>query len=1575
MKMPAGSRCSVVGARWTGSEACLSLVGNFLGSCVRGFVPTLSETLSHTNVITRDNRTPTTEHRTPTTDNRLWPALLLIASAAAAAELPPPPAELGLEWMTNAPRILVTVTAPTNAAGLREMTVPLELTGSSNKLHWSGKIKVAFDDKRVGHGQAVPRMPEKPDSSYRVDMNLVEPDLGIRMREDMVFRDSRDPVRRHGLRIAGRYPNTRVELAVELNAPGRFVELEATVQDRDRNQVLRKAERYRPDQTAQVLRLDVTPQARAAGPFFLVYQLTDEKGEALCRRELRFACPNAVIPLTSMQSDRRLDWYRAASMSPEDVGWGGNYVSTPFSGKHDVQPALFDEEVVHSPGRSLRMNYRAGGRTHVFSNLEMPGFPVRAFIWVKGNKSGDTLTVTFRDMIELAAKQWERYVHRSSATVCTLDFDDWRRFEVPVLGDGLQEENRSANAGAIALPIYLLAFSVESRAAKGAPTEERTIWLDDFAVETQVALNERVSMELRTDTPDAPLRPEGQIFVSIGNGTGTRFSDGKLQITARDRHGNDVFEANRDVTAESDSFAFAEIPMARAAEARPDGPVAVEATLVVPSAGLRVRRSLMLKADRHAAVFWDFEDRQNYNNGDLMGDGKTRGVGGTPVPGGAEGTGQALAVKAPTNAYNNLILHPALPGIPARVEMMVKGGAVPVRLKPQFVDAGRTGVTELPFNRFPAPEILVDWQDWRRLSFAAPAVPPLYDDGARSFLLEPAYPLNLVLSVRADGAEPAEILVDRIAVHTHMDEAETVTVNPAYPDEKNIIPPDAPLGLVIRNWRAETLKRNAKMRLLDIHGRPAFEETRTLDLPAGQTVVPVFVPRLPRGLYNLEVTGVATNPMRELIVCVDTAAYFGRDAETLLADLPALERQLGMATRRLYLDWDSSEHVPGLWHYQWFHNMINDASAGGKYRIVPVLGFSADWAGPEKWDEVRKKEYMRFIGNHAQVPVRLTDWSIYIREAVREFGPQVSAWEFWENPDRRGAASFVPPERYREMLAVVRKWVDLYDPKKPVIAAGFSADTVYSYLQNIPEANQLPFDFLGVVFNIGELSPEAADMEGLLDDLDNLLKLTDTRRGLDVSQLDWPVGALVSTMLQGAYHARASLIMNRNIREPHRFKLINDSESLEGYGVFYRAPYGNTPNVQGLRPIYFPKPAYFAIVSTRRMLEGSRFESAVQVPDRDPEANYAYVYERPDGTRLGAFWRARGEPRVYRAPAAWKGATFTDAFGTPMPPSDTVRFSPVPLFAAFPPDRTSAQIRHELRTLEPADGRDRILLALATSEPDSTARAEYRAAGATAEPAIRRGRRLIGGGPVESTFLDGITQEDFSFTADRAEACRLTRTWFCEDGQTGSVLSVSLNGGPTQRWDLAFSETGRNLKQGGVRESSLLLRDVTAGKNRLSIRHDRPGSTAFWRVSPLGSEPVDLSCWDPINAAQPKGFPLAARSAIGTPLRIGERSFATGIGTLSPAYLEYPVDRRFARFVVTVGVDAAARGRGSMIFSVFGDGRLLATSGPMTGFSPPKTLNVESLETVSRLSLRVVNAEKEGADGLADWVDAKLYPK
>ena len=93
---------------------------------------------------------------------------------------------------------------------------------------------------------------------------------------------------------------------------------------------------------------------------------------------------------------------------------------------------------------------------------------------------------------------------------------------------------------------------------------------------------------------------------------------------------------------------------------------------------------------------------------------------------------------------------------------------------------------------------------------------------------------------------------------------------------------------------------------------------------------------------------------------------------------------------------------------------------------------------------------------------------------------------------------------------------------------------------------------------------------------------------------------------------------------------------------------------------------------------------------------------------------------------------------------------------------------------------------------------------------------------------------------------------------------------------------------------------------------------------------------------------------------------------------EFPLNKQFSRFDVTVGIDAIAKGRGSVGFRILVDGRekgKLGKSGPMTGMTLPKTLSVEGLEDAERLLL-VVDDAGDGADNdLANWVDPVLTVK
>ncbi len=1494
-----------------------------------------------------------------------WFALTLALLAAARA--PAADAWARVVWPQGEPHAEVNVQLDAVPAGLKEVIVPLDVTGRSGRRLWGADAKVAL--KPDATGQALVKLDRLPadDAPYRLSLRAARADLGLAVAEQHSFAGPREAVLSYGLRRTGRFPTDAITLVLGLGGIGdefvTAVDLEATVRDREQNVVLKRNERVAVGRQPARYLLPVTPPRDSVGPYVLDYRITSDLSNLSFQQREPFAYATTLLPLSSMESDELLDWYRSSFASPRNF----SAYSLTFNSNDLIEPAVFDATAPHSGSRAVRVDYVKGQAANLYSDLVLPGYPVRARVWVKGNGSPDKLIAVFRDRCEVARWQHERHVNRSEALVCTLDFTDWREFTVPVIGGGLPASSRHENQKGIAVPIYLLGFIVQPADKKDDPGDAATprqVWLDDFAVETQLPVRDRLALEVLADTPDARLHAQAVLTVTVGNGTAQALPAGRLAIAARDRTGKAVFELAETLAVPADGFAQQAVPLARLAAAQPVGPVDVDITFTAPATGARATRRLVFKASQHAALLWDFEDAQPWN-------GFGGGAGGQAAAGGAAGSRQALKLAVPPKTGNGVVLHPALPGVADRVELLVKGGPVPVLLRPYFLDAGITGVAGMAYNKFPLPELRVDWPDWRPITLVCPAVPAGYAEADRMFVFQPAYPLNLALTAQVVGEQAGELWVDRVRVLTHLPPAAEVTVAVAWPDDTRVLKPGAPLALQLTNCTAGKRTCPFAWELRGARGETVATAKAQPELPPGVPATQVLLPALAAGVYELSVTGFGPAPFTESIVAMDLVRYFGADPRAALTDLRGLEAGLGMTLRKVHLDWDNMELVPNLFHYDWFNAEITKAAATGT--VVPVVGFAADWAGPEKQASVADGTYSRFIGNYLQTPVRQRDWEVFTREAVREYHGRFAAWQFWENADLAGSPAYIPPERYRELLGALQRWVRLYDPKTPVIAGGFNFDRVFTYLSQVPEPATLPFDRIGVEMNLGELSPEAADLEGFVDDLSDLLKLAETGRSLEVPQLDWQVGEHVSAIAQGAFHARASLIFHRRGAAPHRIALVNLGESFAGYGLFYRAPWGNSPNVQDRRPVYSPKPSYFALTQTRAFLAKAKFVTSVRVPDADALANRAYVYDCGDRTGL-ALWRPGRGARAYRVPAAWRGATATDAFGSPVALADEVLLTGVPLFLLLPPAGPRDQLVHDLRTLAPADGRDRVVLALAVAEPDSARRAAYAATGQP-KPTPRRGR-LCGGVPVNAVFVDGLASERFEFTAADAGTFLLTRTWYC-DGVTGQKLTVQLNDGAEQPWDLSLptAEAARRLYPPGVRESGFILSGAVPGKNTVSVRYAAPGNCAAYRVAPLAGPAVDLVGWGPLTAVQAKGEALLFASAIGTPLKLGQTTHATGIGTHAVAHLEFPLNGQFARFTATVGVDAATSGKGSMVCKVYVDGVEQATSGPLTGFSPPRELRVDGLEAATRLTLRVEDGGDGNANDLADWVAAQLWLK
>ncbi|MBN1422594.1 MAG: NPCBM/NEW2 domain-containing protein, partial [Planctomycetes bacterium] len=116
------------------------------------------------------------------------------------------------------------------------------------------------------------------------------------------------------------------------------------------------------------------------------------------------------------------------------------------------------------------------------------------------------------------------------------------------------------------------------------------------------------------------------------------------------------------------------------------------------------------------------------------------------------------------------------------------------------------------------------------------------------------------------------------------------------------------------------------------------------------------------------------------------------------------------------------------------------------------------------------------------------------------------------------------------------------------------------------------------------------------------------------------------------------------------------------------------------------------------------------------------------------------------------------------------------------------------------------------------------------------------------------------------------------------------------------------------------------------------------------------------------------RSVIGTPLTIGERRFAHGLGAHSIGRVAIASPEPFERFSAWAGVDAnerTRRGQGSVVFSVEADGREVFRSKVLRGGAPAERIDV-AIGGAKRVDLLAGDAGDGPACDHADWADAEI---
>jgi len=89
------------------------------------------------------------------------------------------------------------------------------------------------------------------------------------------------------------------------------------------------------------------------------------------------------------------------------------------------------------------------------------------------------------------------------------------------------------------------------------------------------------------------------------------------------------------------------------------------------------------------------------------------------------------------------------------------------------------------------------------------------------------------------------------------------------------------------------------------------------------------------------------------------------------------------------------------------------------------------------------------------------------------------------------------------------------------------------------------------------------------------------------------------------------------------------------------------------------------------------------------------------------------------------------------------------------------------------------------------------------------------------------------------------------------------------------------------------------------------------------------------------GTPHPGASVEGHPLSIGGQPFAHGLGTHAQSTFRVALHGQAERFTAAVGVDDEVGQRGSVVFKLRGDGKLLWESGLLRGGEAAKAVTVD----------------------------------
>lgn len=148
----------------------------------------------------------------------------------------------------------------------------------------------------------------------------------------------------------------------------------------------------------------------------------------------------------------------------------------------------------------------------------------------------------------------------------------------------------------------------------------------------------------------------------------------------------------------------------------------------------------------------------------------------------------------------------------------------------------------------------------------------------------------------------------------------------------------------------------------------------------------------------------------------------------------------------------------------------------------------------------------------------------------------------------------------------------------------------------------------------------------------------------------------------------------------------------------------------------------------------------------------------------------------------------------------------------------------------------------------------------------------------------------------------------------------------------------------------------------------------------ITKKPVSLTRFTPYIAEQGYGkrtinMPVSAFLGFSKQsfLSVQYAFYRTGLGTHSPSYIVYDLGGHFRKFTTDYGIDTQAGGKGSAVFEVYGDDKLLFRSDKIGRYDLPRHADVD-VTSVKKLGLVTTDAGDGKDDDHTDWLHPQLWP-